>query len=89
MGDVRGLGMLIGVELVADRDTKEPFPRQDRVTERIVAAARDAGLLLYSSSGHVDGTNGDLVLLGPPFVLTDDEATLLVERTAVAVRSVA
>ncbi len=89
VGDVRGAGMLIGVELVADRDTKEPFPRQDRVTERIVAAARDAGLLLYSSSGHVDGTNGDLVLLGPPFVLTDDEATLLVERTAAAVRSVA
>src|SRR4249919_3185079 len=69
VGDVRGAGMLIGVELVADRDTKEPFPRQERVTERIVAAARDAGLLLYSSSGHVDGTNGDLVLLGPPFVL--------------------
>jgi adenosylmethionine-8-amino-7-oxononanoate aminotransferase len=88
VGDVRGLGMMIGVELVADRATKEPFPRQDRVTERVVAAARDGGLLLYSSSGHVDGTNGDLVMLGPPFVLTDEEAALLVERTASAIRSV-
>ena len=44
--------------------------------------------LLYSSTGHVDGTNGDLVMVGPPFVLTDDDATMLVERTAAAIRSV-
>jgi adenosylmethionine-8-amino-7-oxononanoate aminotransferase len=89
VGDVRGLGLMIGVELVRDRDTKEPFPRTDRVTERVLAAAREAGLLLYSSTGHADGTNGDLVMLGPPFVLADDEATTLVERTAAAIRSVA
>jgi len=45
--------------------------------------------LLYSSTGHVGGRNGDLVMLGPPFILTDDEAELLVERTVAAVRSVA
>jgi adenosylmethionine-8-amino-7-oxononanoate aminotransferase len=89
VGDVRGLGMMIGVELVRDRETKEPFGRQRQITEQVVAAARDAGLLLYSSTGHVDGENGDLVMLGPPFVLTDDEAKLLVERTVAAVRSVA
>ena len=54
-----------------------------------MAAARDAGLLLYSSTGHVDGRDGDLLMLGPPFVLTDDDAAELVERTAAAVRSVA
>ena len=47
VGDVRGLGMMIGIELVRDPETKEPFPRADRVTERVLAAARDAGLLLY------------------------------------------
>ena len=52
-------------------------------------AARDADLSLYSSTGHVDGTNGDLLMLGPPFVLTDYDETLLVERTAAAIRSVA
>jgi adenosylmethionine-8-amino-7-oxononanoate aminotransferase len=88
VGDVRGIGMMIGVELVRDRETKDPFPRAERVTERVVGAARDAGLLLYSSTGHVDGTNGDLVMLGPPFILTDDDATTLVELTAAAIRSV-
>jgi adenosylmethionine-8-amino-7-oxononanoate aminotransferase len=79
---------MIGVELVRDRETREPFARADRVTERILAAARDAGLLLYPSTGHADGVNGDLVMLGPPFVLGDEEADALVERTAAAVRSV-
>jgi adenosylmethionine-8-amino-7-oxononanoate aminotransferase len=87
VGDVRGIGMLIGVELVRDRETKDPFRRDDQVTERIVGAAREAGLLLYSSTGHVDGTNGDLVMLGPPFCLTDVDASSLVEMTASAIRS--
>jgi adenosylmethionine-8-amino-7-oxononanoate aminotransferase len=89
VGDVRGLGMMIGIELVRDPETKEPFARAERVAERILSAARDAGLLLYSSTGHVDGRDGDLVMLGPPFALTDDDATELIERTAAAVRSVA
>ena len=89
VGDVRGLGTMIGIELVRDPETKEPFARADRVTERVVAAAREAGLLLYSSTGHVDGRDGDLLMLGPPFVLTDDDAAELVARTAAAVRSVA
>ncbi len=88
VGDVRGIGMMVGVELVRERETKDPFPRAEHVTERVVGAARDAGLLLYSSTGHVDGTNGDLVMLGPPFILTDDDATTLVELTAAAIRSV-
>jgi adenosylmethionine-8-amino-7-oxononanoate aminotransferase len=88
VGDVRGLGLMIGVELVRDPETREPFARADRVTERILAAARGTGLLLYSSTGHVDGVNGDLVILGPPFALGDEEADALVERTAAAVRSV-
>ena len=88
VGDIRGLGMMIGIELVRDRATKEPFARADQVTERVVTAAREAGLLLYSSTGHVDGANGDLLMLGPPFCLSDDEATTLVERTVAAIRAV-
>jgi adenosylmethionine-8-amino-7-oxononanoate aminotransferase len=89
VGDVRGLGLMIGVELVRDRTTKEPFRRADQAAERAVAAARGAGLLLYSSTGHVDGLDGDLIMLGPPFCLTDDEADQLVGLTAAAIRSVA
>jgi adenosylmethionine-8-amino-7-oxononanoate aminotransferase len=87
VGDVRGLGLLIGIELVRDRESNEPFRRADRAAERVLESARESGLLLYSSTGHVDGTNGDLVVLGPPLSLSDEEATLLLERTVAAVRS--
>ncbi|HEY3264161.1 MAG TPA: aminotransferase class III-fold pyridoxal phosphate-dependent enzyme, partial [Actinomycetota bacterium] len=89
VGDVRGAGLMIGVELVADRDSKHAFARSEQVTERVVAAARELGLLLYSSTGHVDGTNGDLVMLGPPFTISDDEIALVVERTQAAVARIA
>ncbi|MBA3691333.1 MAG: aspartate aminotransferase family protein, partial [Actinobacteria bacterium] len=88
VGDVRGLGLMIGIELVRDPGSKEPFPRAERVTERVLAAARDGGLLLYSSTGHVGGIDGDLLMLGPAFCISDDEATALVDRTAAAIRSV-
>jgi adenosylmethionine-8-amino-7-oxononanoate aminotransferase len=87
VGDVRGLGLLLGIELVRDPESKEPFARSDRIAEAVLASAKDAGLLLYSSTGHVDGRNGDLILLGPPFCLSDEEAELLVERTVEAVRA--
>jgi adenosylmethionine-8-amino-7-oxononanoate aminotransferase len=88
VAEVRGLGLMIGIELVRDRETLEPFARTDRVTEGVLEAARDSGLLLYSSTGHVDGANGDLVMLGPPFCLSDDEAATVIERTVTAIHSV-
>ena len=88
VGDVRGIGMMLGIELVADRAEKAPFPRPEQAAERVLAAARDAGLLLYASTGHVDGINGDLIMLGPPFTLTDDDTDALVERTVAAIRSI-
>jgi len=88
VGEVRGIGLMVGIELVRDRGTKEPFPRAEQTTERVLAAARKGGLLLYSSTGHADGVNGDLLMLGPPFCLSDDEASALVERTVAAVRSI-
>jgi adenosylmethionine-8-amino-7-oxononanoate aminotransferase len=80
VGDVRGIGLLVCVELVADRDTREPFPRSDRVTESMLLRARENGLLLYPSTGNVDGTNGDYLLLGPPLTVTDDEVDLIIDR---------
>ena len=88
VGDVRGLGLMIGVELVRDRATKQPFARPARVVERVLAAAKEEGLLLYSSTGCADGTNGDLVMLGPPFVITDVELDEAVEKTAAAIAAV-
>jgi adenosylmethionine-8-amino-7-oxononanoate aminotransferase len=88
VGEIRGRGLLIGLEVVADRETRAPFPRADRVTERVVRAARDEGLLLYSGTGLADGTNGDAILLGPPFVITDAELERLVDVLAAAIASV-
>jgi adenosylmethionine-8-amino-7-oxononanoate aminotransferase len=85
VGEIRGRGLLIGVELVADRETRAPFPRADRVTERVLRAARDDGLLLYSGTGLADGTNGDAILLGPPFVITEPELERLVDVLAAAI----
>lgn len=88
VGDVRGLGLMAGIEFVADRDTKAPFARAERVTERIVAAAFDAGLLVYPSTGCADGDDGDLVMLGPPLVITDSELQESVELLQGAVEVV-
>jgi adenosylmethionine-8-amino-7-oxononanoate aminotransferase len=64
---------MVGVELVEDRSTREPVPRTARLTEAIVRGARTRGVLLYSGTGNADGVNGDTLLLGPPFVVTDEE----------------
>ena len=88
VGDVRGLGLLRGVELVADRGTRAPSARSERVVERVVDAARGRGVLLYSSSGGADGTDGDLLLLGPPLVITPDQVDELAAGVADAVTDV-
>ncbi len=85
VGDVRGIGLMVGVELVRDRAAKAPFPRGERVTERVVAAARERGLLVYSSTGCANGADGDLVLLGPPLVISDAEVDEVIATLAAAV----
>jgi adenosylmethionine-8-amino-7-oxononanoate aminotransferase len=85
VGEIRGRGLLMGVELVAERETHEPFPRTERVTERVLRSGRDAGVLLYSGTGLADGTNGDAIVLGPPFVVSDDELVAIADRLAAAI----
>jgi adenosylmethionine-8-amino-7-oxononanoate aminotransferase len=88
VGDVRGLGLMLAVELVADRATKAPFPRRERITERVVAAARERGLLVYWSTGCADGRDGDLIMLGPPLVIGDAEVDEAVTLLGEAVEEV-
>jgi adenosylmethionine-8-amino-7-oxononanoate aminotransferase len=84
VGEIRGRGLLIGLELVADRSDRRPYPRAARVTEAIVEAARERGVLLYSGTGNADGVDGDTILLGPPFVVTDEELERIADVTAEA-----
>ncbi len=85
VGDVRGRGLMVGIELVEDRETRRAFPRAARLTEAIVRAARDAGVLVYSGTGSANGVDGDTILLGPPFVVTAAELERIAETVALAV----
>jgi adenosylmethionine-8-amino-7-oxononanoate aminotransferase len=73
IGDVRGLGLILGVELVRDRLTKEPFPPEWQVAKRIGAATLERGLVSYPGSGTVDGALGDHLLYAPPLTITTDQ----------------
>ena len=88
VGDVRGLGLMLGVEFVADRDSKKPYPRSEQLTERITEAAKQRGLLLYPAAGGAGGGDGDTLMLGPPFVITETELDMVVERLRAAVEAV-
>ena len=91
VGEIRGRGLLLGVELVANRATKVPHPRSSRVIERVVAAAKssgESGLLLYSGSGQANGVDGDLIVLGPPLIIDAAEVEQIATGVAAAIRSV-
>ncbi|MBA3349196.1 MAG: aspartate aminotransferase family protein, partial [Actinobacteria bacterium] len=88
VGDIRGLGLMAGVELVADRSSKKPFRRAEKITEQVIGAARAEGLLVYPSTGGAEDGDGDVVMLGPPFVITDDEIDELVQSLGRALGSV-
>jgi adenosylmethionine-8-amino-7-oxononanoate aminotransferase len=68
VGDIRGRGLFWGIELVADRASKRPFPPAHNLHARIKSQAMQRGLLCYPAGGTVDGSEGDHVLLAPPFV---------------------
>jgi adenosylmethionine-8-amino-7-oxononanoate aminotransferase len=84
VGDIRGRGLFWGVELVQDRATKQPFEPSRRLHGRIKAEAMADGLMLYPMGGTVDGRYGDHVLLAPPFIVSDAELAVIVERFAAA-----
>jgi adenosylmethionine-8-amino-7-oxononanoate aminotransferase len=80
VGDVRGRGLLAGVEFVADTVTRAPFPRKAGFAEAFTAAALAEGLVVWPNVGQADGTNGDLVMIAPPFVISEAEIGEIVQR---------
>lgn len=85
VGDIRGRGLFLGVELVADRDTKAPFDASLKLAGRIKMNAFEAGLICYPMSGTIDGKTGDHVLLAPPFIIEDSQIGELVDKLGLAV----
>src|SRR5215470_2558530 len=70
VGDIRGIGLLWGIELVRDAKTREPFPPDARIAARLADDAFEAGVITYPIQGCVDGARGDHILLAPPFTIT-------------------
>jgi adenosylmethionine-8-amino-7-oxononanoate aminotransferase len=88
VGDIRGRGLFWGIELVADRETKTPFPKKENVAWRITQAAFERGLIVYYSQGCADGVSGDLVIVGPPLIINEAQIDELVEILLTAIYAV-
>lgn len=87
VGDVRGLGLLAGVEFVADRATKEPFPVEIKASKQVAAETLKRGLVSYPIQGCADGISGDHLLYAPPLTISRaqvDELTSILDESLVA-----
>jgi adenosylmethionine-8-amino-7-oxononanoate aminotransferase len=73
VGDVRGRGLMAALELVADKQTRRPFPKEDRKAEALAARCLARGLVVYPGTGCAGDAGGDLAMLAPPFVVTDEQ----------------
>ncbi len=88
VGDIRGRGLFWALEIVQDKATKIPFPAARRLAPAIWQRAFEQGLILYYSQGCANGRDGDLILIGPPFIITAAQCELLVTRLRQAVHDV-
>jgi adenosylmethionine-8-amino-7-oxononanoate aminotransferase len=89
VGDVRGIGLLWGVEFVADKATKRPFDRELNFAGRVAQAAVNRGLLVYPMQGCVDGVSGDHLLIAPPAVISAEQIDWAVKQLREAIEEAA
>ena len=89
VGDVRGLGLLCAVELVADKEGKTPFPPGPKIAGRVAAKAFADGLITYPGSGGADGVAGDHILICPPFTSGESDLDYIVGGLSKALKEVA
>jgi adenosylmethionine-8-amino-7-oxononanoate aminotransferase len=85
VGDIRGRGLFRGIEMVADRSTKQPFDPALKLNARIKQEAMTRGLMVYPMGGTIDGRRGDHVLLAPPFIVDSNDIGRIVERLGAAI----
>ena len=88
VGDIRGRGLFLGLELVADKTTKAPLPVDTSLPGKIRLTAMDMGLLIYPMSGTIDGVNGHHILLAPPYTVTTEALDELVDKLALSLEKV-
>ena len=86
IGDIRGRGLFLGLEIVSDRESKAAFSPSLGLNKRFKKAAFEAGLICYPMGGTIDGKNGDHVLLAPPFIIMDDHIDEIVNKLDIALQ---
>jgi adenosylmethionine-8-amino-7-oxononanoate aminotransferase len=80
VGDIRGRGLLLALELVRERDTKAPFAPELALHAAVKREAMACGLMVYPMGGTIDGRRGDHILLAPPFIASEAELADIVLR---------
>ncbi|ABB12070.1 aspartate aminotransferase family protein [Burkholderia lata] len=85
IGDVRGRGLFVGVELVRDRDSKATFDPALKLHAAVKREAMQRGLMVYPMGGTIDGVHGDHILVAPPFICTAQQIDTIVERLSGAI----
>jgi adenosylmethionine-8-amino-7-oxononanoate aminotransferase len=85
VGDIRGRGLFLALELVRDRASKEPFAPELKLHAAIKEKAMQRGLMVYPMGGTIDGRRGDHVLLAPPFIVSATQLSEIVVRLAEAI----
>ena len=85
VGDIRGRGLFIGVEFVADRETREPIDVSLKMHNVVQRRAFANGLMVYGMGGTIDGRVGDHVLIAPPYIIDDEQAEELVAKLTDAI----
>jgi adenosylmethionine-8-amino-7-oxononanoate aminotransferase len=81
VADIRGVGLLWGIELVKEKKTLEPFPRSERVAERLWENIFKQGVVIYTATG-LAGADGDALLIGPAFIISTEEIDIIVDTVA-------
>ena len=88
VGDIRGRGLFIGVELVANKNSKQTFDPSLKLHAKIKKKAMENRLMVYPMGGTIDGINGDHILIAPPFIITEEHVALITERLSNSIRAV-
>lgn len=78
IGDIRGKGLLMGIELVDDKSSRKPFPKHLQVVKTLIDIAQNNGLLLYPAGSGLDGMEGDSIIISPPLTITKREIEELI-----------
>ncbi len=88
VGDIRGKGLMIGIEFVKNQKTKEPFSKEVNFKTLLMEACFKEGLIVYPGGGSVDGDLGDHILLAPPLSVSKEEIDVIFEKLEIGIKSV-